>query len=61
MAIIMGITLGMLYWNFHEQQIGDNKIKKKNFKKNSLDNEKVKQVSIILDHWGKKKPSKNYN
>ena len=41
------------------------KLKNKLFKdkKNHLsDDEKVKQVSIILDHWGKKKPSmsKNY-
>ena len=58
-AIIMGITFGMLYWNYYEQHNGQFDIPAYPFISNEMfaDNEEVKQVSIILDHWGKKNPS----
>ena len=58
----MGITFGMLYWNYCEQQNGDLNIQNiKSTRYKLLDKEDVKQVSIILDHWGKKNPSMSEN
>ena len=57
-AILMGISFVMLYWNYYEQQNGDSCFINinNNLEKLKFSDEEVKQVSIILDHWGKKIP-----